>query len=428
MEHLDSRQQSDDWNEQRFYENIGRKYAHQDWDLFILIDGPALESAARHRDFFGDRPIVHSGVEPYILRAHSAHTQMTGVTEMATPEKTLRLMQDLFPRRKNVYMLSGDVQFKQVKEAALRDFPLEQPFNFIQIEYRGPEDLLDFVSHIPTDALLLEVGFESGWYGKYMSPEFKTEITRRASVPYFSNYQLGEGWGIGGHVIQGVQYGHLAAEAAIRVLEGEAASEVQIDLARSQSVILDHRELVRFGADLSRIPKGTIVRNPPDKLIRHYRSTFYLLGGFVAGLACLTAFLLRSNRQNRMLFEQASDGIVVLNRAGLILKANPSAAALFCHTDELIGVAFDTLVERETGGGTQEVDSDRDGKRLRSKETFVRGDGSRFVGDCVTNPLPGGRLQKHIRDNSEAERANQLLRESEETLSLRCRCGGGRYL
>jgi PAS domain S-box-containing protein len=133
---------------------------------------------------------------------------------------------------------------------------------------------------------------------------------------------------------------------------------------------------------------------------------------FAACVAGLTA----TTEQYRVLFEEASDAIVVTDGEGRIVEVNPAGCALVGYTgEELLGRPVRELLAGEEQGNVPALVEElaRRGY-LRVEQTLVRKEGSGVLLETMTSALSDGRLLGTARDVSERRRAEQALRESEE--------------
>ena len=179
-----------------------------------------------------------------------------------------------------------------------------------------------------------------------------------------------------------------------------------------------------------------IVKQDTEELLAPARHQAWLLGGWLLSLLGLLAtglvFLsLRSRRrQDRLLreaeaaersslrqfqnlFEQAQDGIVLLNTNHQFLDANPAALSLLrLDLDELRQLRLpDILAPEELPRLESAVSAMMGGQPHHQPWVHVRGDGSRFVGDVTAQPLSDETYFATLRDVTE-----QLQRRRQEAI------------
>ncbi len=133
-----------------------------------------------------------------------------------------------------------------------------------------------------------------------------------------------------------------------------------------------------------------------------------------------------SEERFRAFAENAADGVIMVDADGHIAMVNGAAARMLGYTEEeLLGQTVDTLVPRPSHQAHREHRASffaqarprpmAVGTNLRAR----RKDGSEFPVDINLTPLRAGNgslVAATIRDISERKRAEEALRESEETL------------
>lgn len=127
-----------------------------------------------------------------------------------------------------------------------------------------------------------------------------------------------------------------------------------------------------------------------------------------------------SESQYRMLLEQASDGILIVDADGHYLEANPQACLLFGYSRaELLTMTVGQVIVYDTidtlRGEWAELHG---GKSLLRERWARRKDGQIIPMEANIKRLPDGRLQAIIRDISERKLAEQALSDSHANLTL----------
>jgi PAS domain S-box-containing protein len=136
-----------------------------------------------------------------------------------------------------------------------------------------------------------------------------------------------------------------------------------------------------------------------------------------------------SERWHRSLFENATDGIIVLDRNGVIVNANRSACAMHGYRKEdLVGSRMDVLEEERDAGLLKE----RTG-RILSGEALVyetvnrKKDGTLFPVEVSAKTLVIGDdlfIHSFYRDSSEKKRMQEHLLQSQKLESIGVLAGG----
>jgi len=159
---------------------------------------------------------------------------------------------------------------------------------------------------------------------------------------------------VGGSVISGAEQGRIAAEIALRVLGGERPAAIPVHRNAGKRLLVDHRQLVRFGLDARRLPPGAVVINSPDRTYHVPRETAWTaLCSLVALSAAVLALavnvrrrkraeagLKRANRQLEEIVEFLPDATVVVDRKKKVVAWNRAMV-------EMTGVARADMIGRD---------------------------------------------------------------------------------
>ena len=82
-------------------------------------------------------------------------------------------------------------------------------------------------------------------------------------------FNIGEGV-LGGHVISGYSQGLNMALIGKRILGGESPADIAVASQEYNSLIFNHKELVRFAISEETLPEGSIIINRPYSLYEDY--------------------------------------------------------------------------------------------------------------------------------------------------------------
>ena len=129
-----------------------------------------------------------------------------------------------------------------------------------------------------------------------------------------------------------------------------------------------------------------------------------------------TAALQQSEEKNRLLVEQASDGIVVLDASGKVEQINQKALKILRLTlEQARGLRYGDIIPLEDQAIDPVVMSTmRDGDEVRRDRRLRLPDGSEVLAEISARRLPDGRLLAIFRDVTDRRNAEEALRISEE--------------
>jgi PAS domain S-box-containing protein len=132
-----------------------------------------------------------------------------------------------------------------------------------------------------------------------------------------------------------------------------------------------------------------------------------------------------SEERYRRLFENASDGIVVMTRDHRILAANPELQQMLGYSvDELLGLELPALLDPQ-----EHVRLERSAAAVRRREfpgpsswLHRRKDGSVFPGEVRIRALPDGELLATVRDLTEINAARRRIERQRDLYDLLSQC------
>jgi diguanylate cyclase (GGDEF)-like protein/PAS domain S-box-containing protein len=132
----------------------------------------------------------------------------------------------------------------------------------------------------------------------------------------------------------------------------------------------------------------------------------------IAARKAAEAALVASEGRYRMLMEQASDGIVVMDAAGRFLEVNAQACLMLGYTrEELLGLGSPDVIAPADLAERPLVVPSAGAERLVFERQLRRRDGTIFPAEASVKRLPDGRTQAILRDITERRAAEAELRE-----------------
>lgn len=120
-----------------------------------------------------------------------------------------------------------------------------------------------------------------------------------------------------------------------------------------------------------------------------------------------------SEKKYRMLLDQASDGVVVIDRMGNYIEANNKACEALGYTrEEMLGLnAVQVVAPEDLARKSLIADRLAARKGMLIERMLVRKDGTRFPVELSARLLDDGTMQAIIRDITERKRGEEVLHE-----------------
>jgi len=265
-------------------------------DLVVTVGGPAAAFARRHRpELFPDTPILFAATEVRFLRdAPLAENETSVPVAIDYPALVDDILQ-LLPQTKHLFMVNGSGPLGRFWHDELeRNFErYRDRLTFIWTDDLSYEQLLQRAATLSPDSAIFFISSGTfatgGWQGEERA---LADLSARANRPMFGAQSVWLGSGIaGGRLLYVEDLGAVAANAAVRIMNGEPAASIKIPPLQLGQAAFDARQLRRWNISESQLPAGSDVRFRPPSLWRDYRRE--VLGGlgalvvqsiFIAGL------------------------------------------------------------------------------------------------------------------------------------------------
>jgi signal transduction histidine kinase len=317
-EYLDAMRFADDEFRDHTVEYFRAKYADRQVSVIVPVSPLALDFVLDHRaQFFPDTPIVFASVNRSRMDEWARLPNFTGVAVSRELTSTLDLALTVQPDTQSVYIPAGTTQLERTwTEGTRRSL---QPFERrVKLEFLvglSMNDLEDRLAHLPPHSIVLNAGLM--YYdadGQYFLPEeIVRQICRVSNAPVYSTGEPELGLGIvGGSLYDMAPVGAAAGAMVRRILKGEPASRIPIEVLNPNGNVFDARQLERWGIDERRLPADAIVRFRPPSLWRDYRGTVIGAVAFASLQALLIASLIAEYYRRRQAERQSRADLAAL--------------------------------------------------------------------------------------------------------------------
>lgn len=369
-EYLDSKTISTESHSKKFYELLKLKYAHLAFTVVIASDDDAYNFYLRyHEQLFPGAPVVFCGVNYFKEEQRKEHGNLiTGVVEAFNIPDTLRTALRLHPSAKRVVVINdrtttGIANKKIIIEQVVPAFRNQASFDFF--EDLTMAELLTKVKAVPRDTIILLMTFNKDRAGRVFNYDQSIAlIAKAAQAPIYGvwDFYLDKGI-VGGMLTSGFDQGKMAAERALRILDGESVANIPVVKESPNRYKFDYAQLKRFGISTAELPPDSMLVNEPVSFYALHKGLVWgTLGGFV-GLFTIIVLLLinirvrrqgeealrQSEKKYRTLVNNVNIGVYrnTPGPHGRFLQANPALARIFGYEspDELLSIAVSELYQ-----------------------------------------------------------------------------------
>ncbi|AWB10979.1 PAS domain S-box-containing protein [Thermodesulfobium acidiphilum] len=358
------------FNTKNYFEDFSnlfiKKYRGFKFDAIIATDDPAFIFALQERGQFGNPPIFFCGVNTYSDDIKGfVPDRIYGVKEEEDLESTLSLMLKLFPNTKKILGIADANDAAYFKKQFDNFFVSHKDILNEYFVSNNLERIINKINSEPSGTLVLDLITHSiDKYGSDLIGSTPTiELSKRVNIPIFGmfDYQLGNGI-VGGMITSGFDQGKIVGKLVYQYLfnngTGWENSKI-VDSSESNYYAFDENFLKKFNIKRSQLPLNSKIINHHETLFERY-SKAILYFSVVAFLLLLIIVLLvvvliqkrrefrklsESEKYFRLLLENSSDIILVVDADGEILFENDSIAMLFSDINDIEAKNFLNFLE-----------------------------------------------------------------------------------
>jgi PAS domain S-box-containing protein len=280
-----------------------RKYSDRKPDVIITVGSASLKFIAElHERFVQDTPIVFCAVLGEIPELANSGNHFTGVWGRLHPQETLIAALHMLPDTKHVVVVGGvgelDDRFETVAKEAFQNY--ESKLEFTYLTNLTMPDLLERLKHLPSHTIVYHTSITQDAAGARFidSAQSVPLVAWAAQAPVFVMDDLDLRAGtVGGDLVNWADDGRVAAEMAVRVLNGEKPEYMPI-VTSNHNYTFDWHALQRWGLNESNLPSDSVVLNKPPSLWETYKR--YIVTGLILFVAQAVAiFALVRQRAHR---------------------------------------------------------------------------------------------------------------------------------
>lgn len=305
-------------SDEQFEDALREKYGGKKMDLVIGDGRPGFTFLLRRgEELWPGTPKLFYFVDFRELPA-KLPPNMTGVASNFDFGAILDLALQLRPNTRRVFYVGGVNPWEQTwRGFAEQDF--KRFAGRVDITYLNKlplAELLDRLGRLPANSAVIYSELLQDASGHVYVPARVCPLIASASnAPVFGPFDTYVGCGIVGGPVLDIR--DLAAQTAmlgLRVLERGAASGLPVETSGTQ-VVVDWRQLQRWGISEARLPPGAVVQFRTPSVWEQYKWVFVTgLAAIAAQLALIIVLLLEMRRRKK------SD-LVVKNLSGRLINA-----------------------------------------------------------------------------------------------------------
>ncbi len=443
FEYLDLPQMRDTERKQALADILRHKYAEISLDLIITIHAPAtlfLQNEAK--DIFPHVPTISWIMQERFKQdyAGNGHLQIFAGLDV---QGTLKRALELFPETRRVLFVSGTFQIDAETEREARSIfsHWESELQFEYTSHLSVEETLERVANLPPQSIVIYWNVIRDKTGRiFNQTDVGRMVAMSANAPVFCLFDTLLGFGMVGGSLQSYELGGTRiGNLALDVLNGRInLTEQNEQLVLNSVPMFDWKQLERWGADPSKLPKGSIFVNRPQSIWDQYRwyvvSSLIILmvqSSLIVGLLIHRSHrksaeksLRRAEHKYRNIFEGALEGIYETSPEGKNLTSNTALAKMLGYdSPEEVTSAITDSAHQVWVDPNQRLDYIRqlehNGVVLNCECQYYRKDKTKIWVSLNSKRVagPDGKTLHYsgfIEDVTERKQAEDALKQSEE--------------
>ena len=271
IENLDSKRfgTQEQWNNK--VRNAVSHFPEGYIDAILATDDNALQSIVNIMDNkLSEIPVIFCGVCDFNPEKYKQYKNITGVVQTADCEKTVKLALELFPKTRNIAVITDDTTtgkaYKEQLEKALRSN--KENLIFLDGSKIYYQKLLERLSELPSDTIALMGIWQKDCFGDYYQMENAyPEISETCDSPIFGISDFGIGYGIvGGYVSSAETQADIMSQYVIDIFSAPDSILPEVNTTGLLDLKFDYKQMKRWRIKRSDVPKDSIFVNEPNPL------------------------------------------------------------------------------------------------------------------------------------------------------------------
>jgi signal transduction histidine kinase len=240
------------------------KYRDRPIGVIIAHGSTALEILLPLRaDLWPGVPIVFGVVDEATAARLTLPPDVTGTTFRLTLRNAVTAARALVPDLKRIALVGDAFERQPFRRHFAQELPqFTAELEFIDLSGLPMAELRKRVAALPQDAAIYYTAiYVDSEGGTYIARDALPMIAETANRPIVSDVVTHIGYGsTGGIVVLPEPIARETARLALRVLDGESASQIPVTLGDFSRPVFDWRQLQRWNVSESRLPPGSELR------------------------------------------------------------------------------------------------------------------------------------------------------------------------
>jgi PAS domain S-box-containing protein len=338
-------------------EVFAMKHRKTTYDAIVVSDNDAFTFAIKYRErIFPKTPLIFCGYNSFRPEVLKGITNVTGVNEEVDFTGTIDMALAVQPKTEALVFITSDYYAsgqRNQERVETRIVPAYRDrYKVSQFKNLYLRDMEQRLAQLPPRTLVFVFGAPlDNRDGPLFvpSPEYYRRVAEASTVPVYSYWDFTLNTGVmGGRIITGPDQGRMAADLALKVLDGMPVDNIPVVMETPTSKVFDFNAMERFGISETSLPPGSIVINRPDTFYHRYEKYVWIALGVFVLLSVLVVIFALQLRKSRILGARLYKESEERQKAVMALQQHQE------HLEDVVTErtaelrrAYETLQERE---------------------------------------------------------------------------------
>jgi signal transduction histidine kinase len=358
------------------------KYRDKPIDVIVAVGAAALELALRLRtDFWAETPIVFTAVDHEAAARLNLPAGVTGTTIRLSLHNAVTAARALAPNLQRIALVGDPLDrqpFRRHFAGEVAQFATQ--LEFIDLTGLPMTEVRARVAVLPDDAVVLFTTVTLDGAGlTYIPRDALLAVAAVANRPVVIDAETLIGFGAtGGFVAIADPMGRESAALALRILNGERASDIPITLGDFIRPVFDWRQLQRFGISAARLPLGSEIRFRTLGIWEQYYQEIIAIVAIVLLQTAMIGALLFERRRRRRAELEARRRLMEIAHIDRTLIAGVMSSSIAHELNQPLGAILSNAEAAEILVGADPIDREQ----LKEILADIRRDDQR-AGDII---------------------------------------------
>ncbi len=218
--------------EQEILSFFRQKYRDKTIDVVVAVGSAALDFITRRRaELWPNVPVVFAAIDEATIAKVTLPPNVTGVTMQLTLQDMVRTANIVMPDLKRIAIVGDPLERQTFYRHFLDEIPaVATQYEIIDLMNLSISELKRRLGNLPDATAVIYTGIYYDNEGvSHVPAELVTQIAEWANRPVVINVAsyLGKG-AVGGYIVRPEPLGQRAAQFALRILDGENASDLPL--------------------------------------------------------------------------------------------------------------------------------------------------------------------------------------------------------